>query len=359
MRFVQSGREGCRSRSPQREGLRRRTSPWHALRSVGEGGLPEPQPAKRRAAIVGTHMKTRVLQPPCIALVLVAGLVPVIFTSTAGCASDKYGPPKTAWDDDRPELDRPAAGTSASAANGASAAPTANPGGAPVKKSAADVASGKSTADACMDNAEKIGGDSGVALVRECMHRSDYFDLARAVKEPWLPKMRTNEQLQARVVEVIARRGGFLERDAPVLKRGKLPMLTLEEAIEKNAKLGSLVIARGTVQTIASEKWGKGKGLVAHIAETSWLDAEGAAVEGEAPTIADVELANPARTGRMFYVRVENKGQLKRSDDVVVLMTVEGPRAAQSSGEDDGEVDGASLIGMYVASANAAQQLRE
>jgi hypothetical protein len=305
----------------------------------------------------------RVLQPPCIASVLVIAVIAVIglpaLVGATGCATDKYGPPKSEWDDDRPQLDAPA---SAPASNGATPSDGPAAAGDGVKKSAADVAAGKSTASACMDNAEKIGGDSGVSLVRECMHRSDYTDLARAVKEPWLPKMRTNAQLQARVVEVIARRGGFLERDAPVLKRGKLPMLTLAEAIEKNAKLGTLVIARGTVETVASEKWGKGTGLVAHIAETSWLDADAAEIDGETPSAADVELAVPKRTGRMFYVRVENKEQLKRAADVVVLLTVEGPRTAKGGGDgeaDDGEVEGASLIGMFVAASNAAPLLRE
>lgn len=288
----------------------------------------------------------RVLQPPCFALLLVIGV---------GCASDKYGPPKTEWDDDRPTLDRtppPAASTTSAA----SAAPTGASGDG-VKKSAAEVAAGKSTAAACMDNAEKIGGDQGVALVRECMHRSDFLDLARAVKEPWLPKMRTSAQLQARVVEVIARRGGFLERDAPVLKRGKLPIVTLQQALDA-PKPGVLVIARGTVEKVASEKWGKGTGLVAHIAETSWLDSEAAQVDGETPTIADVELATPARTGRMFYARVENKEQLKRASDVIVLMTLEGPRKGKSEDAEEGE-DESSVIGILVAASDASPALKE
>jgi hypothetical protein len=288
----------------------------------------------------------RALQPPCIAFVLV-----LVVT---GCASDKYGPPKTSWDEDRPTVSPTASPAASQAASTTS--PTAGSGDG-AKKSAADVASGKSSADACMDNAEKIGGDPGVALVRECMHRSDFLDLQRAVKEPWLPKMRTSSQLQARVVEVIARRGGFLERDAVVLARGKLPIVMLDKAVEA-PKPGVLVLARGTVETVATEKWGKGKGLVAHIAETSWLDAEGAQPDGDAPSIADVELATPARTGRMFYVRLENKEQLKRASDVVVLMSVEGPRAAKS-GDGDDEVESASVIGMFVAASDAAQQLRE
>lgn len=281
---------------------------------------------------------SRWLLPPCAALVLV-----IAPWWGGGCASDKYGPPATAWNDDHHSGQR---APDAVAASSSAAGP---------KKSAAELAAGKSSASSCMENAEKVGGDPGLALVRECMHRSDFLDLARAVKEPWLPKMRTSAQLQARVVEVIARRGGFLERDAVLLRRGKLPMITLDDAVNTSPKLGTLVIARGTVEKVASEKWGKGQGLVAHVAETSWLSSDGAQVDGEAPSMADVELATPQRTGRMFYVRVENKDQLKRSQDVVVLMTLEGPR----SGKDAEGEDAATVIGILVAASDAAGQLRE
>src|SRR5687767_9405577 len=113
---------------------------------------------------------------------------------------------------------------------------------------------------------------------------------------------------------------------------------------------------RGSVESVASEKWGKSTGLVAHVAETSWLDAEAAQVDGETPTIADVELATPARTGRMFYVRVENKEQLKRASDVVVLMTVEGPRKGKAADAEEGDEE-ASVIGILVAASDSSPAL--
>ena len=119
----------------------------------------------------------RFLPSRCIGFALVV----LVVALPGGCASDKFGPPKTSWDDDRPTV-APAAASAPPAA--------AAPEGA--KKTAASVATGKSSADACMENAEKIGGDQGVSLVRECMHRSDFLDLKRAVREPWLPKMRSS-----------------------------------------------------------------------------------------------------------------------------------------------------------------------
>lgn len=281
----------------------------------------------------------RVFMPPCtVAVLVVAAALPSL-----SCANDKYGVRTTHWDDAEP-------GQSVEANKPADANKPGDPG---EKKSVVEVAAGKRDAASCMENAERVGGDAGAALVRECMGRGDFYDLKRAVREPWLPKMRTSTQLQTRIVEVIARRGGFLEADMPVLARAKLPIATLEASI-LSPKPGNLVLARGTVHEVRSEPWGKGKGMVAEVHETSWMDPEGTDVDGT-PTIADVEAGAPQKTGRAFFVRLEKKDQLRRAAEVVVLMTLEGPRTAK---DDEGE-EIPSIIGIHVAGFDASPRLRE
>lgn len=275
-------------------------------------------------------MRTRAL--PILAVLAV--LLPA-------CATDKYGPPRTTWDD-APSDSNDASGP----------APSAAPAAAAPKRTASTVAAEASSASSCVAAAKRHPGEAAVAILGECMRRRDFYDLAAVLQEPWLPQVRSSAKLQARLVEVVARRGGFLEGDLAEIAKAGVPLYSLAKAMEKpDAMRGALVVVRGTVEGVRSEKLGNRTALVATINETSWLE-EG--VSEGSPSISDIERSAVERTGRQIFVRVDKREQLRRAADVVVLMAFETPR--KTTNEDGEEED--SAVGKLAASFDPAATLQ-
>lgn len=266
-----------------------------------------------------------------------AALLLALLALTACASADKYGPPRTAWDDDTP--------VESAAADAPESKPEADE-----RITASDVADQAETAPLCLDIARRHAGPAGLALLRACMQRTDFIDLAGVLQEPWLRHVRASAKLQTRLVEVLAHRGGFLEGDLAIIAKAGVPLFSLSQALAKpGAMRGAQVVIRGTVESVITEKWGKGYGLVATIDETSWLDDDGG---DDTPTLGDIERTAVERTGRTIYVRVERRDQLKHGEEVVVLMIFERPRQSTS-----GAGDQESGIGMFAAAFEASPTL--
>ncbi|HEY4222662.1 MAG TPA: hypothetical protein VGO62_15005 [Myxococcota bacterium] len=275
-----------------------------------------------------------------------------------GCAEERYGALATTWDQ-------------APASSSATPAPATEAAKDPAKPkiTAKDVAENY-RGSSCLLKAKEIyarDAHAGEALLAECAQRDDFVDLDGLLLGPWMKDLKKSEPLQLLAAQAIAHRGGFVEQDSKACRAAGMPIDDVTVALQQGRKaVGKLVLVRGAVTQVGSEKWGKGKSLVATIAESSWADEAGDEGSARIPVKDDVE-----DTGRMVYARVDKRdSRFGKEHPLLIAMRLEGPRKKRAakksddedepvSDDDDNGAGDATVIGVAVGIFDTGNRLRQ